>query len=175
MATIYDLLPKFKQLEVNNLKGLQPGFVVAQMNVAQSEINKAASTGTLVKKLGDGEDTHFFVENGRLCQISADGIKAADGTEKTLFIAYNDPLHLVTRHYNHYATDIADEDVRLVQLIPGDEWMSDIDPDDAAYAAEITAGRIVEVHGTEGQSYDDFLAVDTLPDGTPAHHYMFLG
>ena len=34
---IYDLLPKFGYIEPNNLKGLQPGFVVAQMPVAESE------------------------------------------------------------------------------------------------------------------------------------------
>ena len=33
---IYDLLPKFGYIEPNNLKGLQPGFVVAQMPVAES-------------------------------------------------------------------------------------------------------------------------------------------
>ena len=32
---IVDLLPKFEQIEVNNLKGLQPGFVVAQMPVKE--------------------------------------------------------------------------------------------------------------------------------------------
>ena len=32
----YDLLPTFDYIEPNNLKGLQPGFVVAQMPVAET-------------------------------------------------------------------------------------------------------------------------------------------
>ena len=33
---IYDYLPTYHQVENNNLKGLQPGFVVAQMEIAPS-------------------------------------------------------------------------------------------------------------------------------------------
>ena len=38
---IYDYLPKFNYIEPNNLKGLQPGFVVAQEErVADELLNK---------------------------------------------------------------------------------------------------------------------------------------
>ena len=36
MKPIYDFLPTYHQVEANNLKGLQPGFVVAQMEIAES-------------------------------------------------------------------------------------------------------------------------------------------
>jgi hypothetical protein len=48
--------------------------------------------------------------------------------------------------------------------------MSDMDPEDVCIE-----GRIVELTQNDGQSSDDWYAVDKLPDGTPAHHYMFLG
>lgn len=164
MATIYDLLPTFHQLEPNNLKGLQPGFVVSQRNVVKDD--------GIIKTVNNGR----YVENGRLAQISSAGIKAADGNEKALFIVYNEPIVTLGHNVAHYATDIDNEDVRLVQLIPGDEWTTDIAPDETAYAAEITAGRIAEVTGVEGQySRDDFLATKTLADGTAAHHYVFIG
>ena len=164
MATIYDLLPTFHQIEPNNLKGLQPGFVVSQRNVVKED--------SIIKKVNKVR----YVENGRLAQISKAGIKAADGTEKVLFVVYNEPILTVGHNVSNYATDIDSEDVRLVQLIPGDEWTTDIKPDETAYAAEISAGRIAEVKGAEGEySRDNFLATKTLADGTEAHHYVFLG
>ena len=62
---IYDLLPKFGYIEPNNLKGLQPGFVVAQMPVAESAV------ATLTVN-GEGK----YMENGTICAISVEGIIA---------------------------------------------------------------------------------------------------
>lgn len=164
MATIFDLLPKFHQIEANNLKGLQPGFVVSQMNVVKGD--------SIIKEVNGVR----YVENGMLGQITKGGIKAADGTEKVLFIAYSEPIVTFGHNVSNYATDIDSEDIRMVQLIPGDEWTTDIKPEDTAYAAEIAAGRIAEVTGAEGDySRDDFLATTELADGTEAHHYVFLG
>lgn len=164
MATIYDLLPKFHQIEANNLKGLQPGFVVSQMNVVKGD--------SIIKEVNGIR----YVENGMLGQITKGGIKAADGSEKVLFVAYSEPIVTFGHNVANYATDIDSEDIRMVQLIPGDEWTTDIGPDDTAYAAEIAAGRIAEVTGSEGDySRDDFLATTELADGTEAHHYVFLG
>lgn len=164
MATIYDLLPVFHQIEPNNLKGLQPGFVVSQMNVVKDD--------SIIKKVNNVR----YVENGMLGQITKGGIKAADGTEKVLFVVYNEPIVTIGHNVYNYATDIDNEDVRLVQLIPGDEWTTDIKPNETAYAAEIAAGRIAEVKGGEGDySRDDFFKTTELADGTEAHHYVFLG
>ena len=68
---IYDLLPKFGYIEPNNLKGLQPGFVVAQMPVAES------ATATLTYK-GEGK----YMENGTIYAISVDGIVAPKKKKK---------------------------------------------------------------------------------------------
>ena len=56
---IYDYLPTFHVVEPNNLKGLQPGFVVAQMEV---------KNGCSLLKNG-------LFENGHICCIGADGIR----------------------------------------------------------------------------------------------------
>lgn len=154
---IYDRLPKYHQVEANNLKGLQPGFVVAQMEIASSAEDDLLS-----------EDGMF--ENGHICAISKDGIVKAVGTEKALFLHYTEPLNTIYDSPKFFAVDPANECGRLVQLIPGDEWMSDMDPEDVCIA-----GRIVELKSTDGQSKDDWYSVTTLPDGTTAHHYMFLG
>jgi hypothetical protein len=48
--------------------------------------------------------------------------------------------------------------------------MSDMDPEDVCIE-----GRIIELTSADKQSSDDWYSVTTLPDGTEAHHYMFLG
>ena len=130
---IYDYLPKYHQVEANNLKGLQPGFVVAQMDIAPS------ATGDLL--------TNGMFENGHICGISADGIVKATGTETALFIHYSEPLNTLFDGAKFFAINPEKECGRLVQLIPGDEWMSDMEPSDVCIA-----GRIVELGNTYPQS-----------------------
>jgi hypothetical protein len=153
---IYDILPTYHQVEANNLKGLQPGFVVAQMDVAASAKSTLAPNG--------------MMENGLICGISADGIVPA-ASDGVLFIHYTEPLNTFAKGAKYFAVNIEDECPRLVQLIPGDEWMSDIAGLDSDFA-----GRIVEITSDKGQyDHDDWYACDELPDGTKGHHYMFLG
>lgn len=153
---IYDNLPTYHQVEANNLKGLQPGFVVAQMDIAET------AKATLL--------TNGMFENGHICAISKDGIIKAVGTEKALFIHYTEPLNTVFDAAKFFAVDVSKECGRLVQLIPGDEWMSTMDPEDVCIE-----GRIIELTSSDKQSSDDWYSVTTMPDGTAAHHYMFLG
>ena len=153
-------LPTYHQIEPNNLKGLQPGFVVAQMNVADDDLTVN----------GEGQ----FMENGVICAISADGIVAPTQDSKALFIHFTEPLNTIAPNlaWKYFAVDLTSECPRLVQLIPGDEWMSDIDYD----LTGALAGRIVKITSKSGQyNQDDWYAVDELPDGTKAYHYMFLG
>lgn len=150
MANIYDLLPTFRYIEVNNLKGLQPGFVVAQMEVASDDT-------TLVDEKG-------FFANGAICAISATGIKAATGTENALFIHYTEPLNTVANSDKYFAVKVAEECPRLVQLIPGDEWMS------SEKLTSTYEGRIVEITGDDG-----WYGVKTMANGDAGYHYMFLG
>lgn len=154
---ITDYLPTYHQIEPNNLKGLQPGFVVAQMNVAES--------ATAMLKNGK------FLENGAICGISSDGIVAAGSETKVLFIHYTEPLNTMFDGNKFFAVNTEEECPRLVQLIPGDEWMSDMDA-----SAVCVDGRIIEITSACGQyAQDDFYACDELADGTKAHHYMYIG
>ena len=153
---LYDKLPTYHQVEANNLKGLQAGFVVAQMDIADT-----AKTALL-------KDGMF--ENGHICAITKDGIIKATGEEKALFIHYTEPLNTVFDAAKFFAVDVANECGRLVQLIPGDEWMSDMAPE-----AVCIEGRIIELKPSDKQSSDDWYSVTTMPDGTAGHHYMFLG
>ena len=153
---LYDKLPTYHQVEANNLKGLQAGFVVAQMDIAET-----AKTALL-------KDGMF--ENGHICAITKDGIVKATGQEKALFIHYTEPLNTVFDAAKFFAVDVTKECGRLVQLIPGDEWMSDMSPE-----AVCITGRIIELKPSDKQSSDDWYSVTTMPDGTAGHHYMFLG
>lgn len=158
---IYDLLPKFGYIEPNNLKGLQPGFVVAQMPVAES------ATATLTYK-GEGK----YMENGTICAISVDGIVAPTAESKALFICFSEPLNTIVNSDQFYAVDLKAEHPRLVQLIPGDEWMSS----KALTLSGALSGRIVEVTESTGMGKsDDWFKNTTMANGDEGHHYMFIG
>ena len=143
---IYDYLPKFNYIEPNNLKGLQPGFVVAQEDRVDSSLLK------------DG-----MMENGKICTLTADGIVPGAADSRVLFIHYTEPLNTIYNSDKFFAVKVADECPRLVQLIPGDEWMS-TDPDCAI------EGRIIKVTGETG-----WYGVKTMANGDEGYHYVFLG
>ena len=163
---IYDYLPVYNFIEPNNLKGLQPGFVVAQMEVKPS--------CTLLK---DERGKKMF-ENGHICSISKDGIDLWSAGS-TMFIHFTDPLNTILPSDKYFAVNVANENPRLVQLIPGDEWMSTIDyENDPKYASvkEELMKHIVKLTAENGQSKDDWFAVETMADGeTKGYHYMYLG
>ena len=163
---IYDYLPVYNFIVPNNLKGLQPGFVVAQMEVKPS--------CTLLK---DERGKKMF-ENGHICSISKDGIDLWSAGS-TMFIHFTDPLNTILPSDKYFAVNVANENPRLVQLIPGDEWMSTIDyENDEKYASvkEELMKHIVKLTASDGQSKDDWFAVDTMAEGeTKGYHYMYLG
>ena len=144
---IYDYLPKFNYIEPNNLKGLQPGFVVAQEERVAEDLLK-----------------NGMFENGKICALTKDGIVAATGEERALFIHYTEPLNTIRNSDQYFAVEVAKECPRLVQLIPGDEWMSTED-----LGEDILGGRIVKVTG------EGWLAVNTMANGDKGYHYVFLG
>ena len=160
---IYDLLPRFHYIEANNLKALLPGFVVAQMEVAED-----AKDALCVE---DGK----YIENGTICTISKDGVcEWEEG--KPMFIVYNDPLNTIRQGDEFYATELASENPRCVLLIPGDEFMADGEASDHKGLAEaIAAGMIVEVKKGDGQSADDWFNMETMPNGDAGKHYLFIG
>ena len=158
---IYDLLPKFGYIEPNNLKGLQPGFVVAQMPVAESAVS------TLTYK-GEGK----YMENGTICAISVDGIVAPTTESKALFICYSEPLNTVVNSDKLYAVNLKEEHPRLVQLIPGDEWMSS----KALTLTGALSGRIVESSSTTGVGKSgDWFKCTTMANGDVGHQCMVIG
>lgn len=144
----YDYLPKFNYIEPNNLKGLQPGFVVAQEERVAAELLK-----------GD------MFENGKLCALSKDGIVAASEDSRVVFIHYTEPLNTIYNSDQFFALNVKEECPRLVQLIAGDEWMSTEDLGD-----DILGGRVVKVTAEKG-----WFSVDTMANGDKGYHYMFLG
>ena len=145
---IYDYLPKFNYIEPNNLKGLQPGFVVAQEDRVDSSLL-----------------TNGMFENGKLCALSAAGIVPATEDSKAIFIHYTEPLNTILNSDKYFAVDLKVECPRLVQLIPGDEWMSTED-----LGASILGGRVIKVEGDKG-----WYGVKTMANGDKGYHYVFLG
>lgn len=154
---IYDYLPKFDYIEANNLKGLQPGFVVAQMELKD--------TSVCVDTNGNAVANMFA--NGWICEIKADGIYKATAETKVPFIHYTEPLNTVFNSDKFFAVNVANECPRLVQLIPGDEWMSSRELTEA----ELLGGRIVKVT----KANEGWYSVETMPNGDTGYHYIFLG
>ena len=154
---IYDYLPKFDYIEANNLKGLQPGFVVAQMELKD--------TSMCVDK--DQKPVENMFGNGWICEIKADGIYKATAATKVPFIHYTEPLNTVYNSDTFFAVNVANECPRLVQLIPGDEWMSSRELTED----ELLDGRIVKV----AQADKGWYSVETMPNGDNGYHYVFLG
>lgn len=175
---IYDYLPKYYQIEANNLKGLQPGFVVAQLPVVtgedflQEKFNKKGSSSTSATKM---------IANGHIVSVSGNGIVDAE-MGAPLFIVFNEPLKTLFDAEAFYATNLDEEHLRCVQLIPGDEWMSDMELDLTSHVVETVEtnplyGRIVKIDASTNTNVygsDDWFSVTTLADGTPAYHYMFV-
>ena len=175
----YDLLNKFNYIEANNLKALLPGFVVAQMEVKVSEL-----ANLCVRKDGkqdSGDEDHpyrgWYMENGTICTISEEGIIPwSEG--KPMFIAYNDPLNTIIQGDEYYATDLESENPRLVQLIPGDEFMANCDDNNvcAHKGLEAAVGKgLVKLTSANKQSLDDWFAMDHMPNGDKGVHFMFIG
>ena len=123
------------------------------MEVAES------AKATLLK---DGK----FFENGKICAISADGIVAGTAESKALFIHYTEPLNTIVDADKYFAVNVNVEAPRLVQLIPGDEWMST----EKLNLEGDLAGHIVEITDTTG-----WYGVTTMADGSKGYHYMYLG
>lgn len=156
---IYDYLPKFNYIEPNNLKGLLPGFVVAQVeDVDDALLNKEYKV--------NNEAVYF--ENGKLCTLDATGRKIVAATEdsKAVFIHFTEPLNTIRNSDQYFAVNVKNECPRLVQLIPGDEWMSTED-----LGESILGGRVVKVE----KEAKGWYSVETMANGDKGYHYVFLG
>ena len=160
---IYDYLPTYRYIEPNNLKGLLPGFVVAQVEDVDAELL----------------DEKGMFANGAICAVElVEGkltIVAAEAADKAVFIHFTEPLNTIRNSDKYFAVNVKNECPRLVQLIPGDEWMSsekleeDVDGEGKPNG-KILGGRIVEVTASEG-----WYSVETMANGDKGYHYVFLG
>ena len=140
--------------------------------VSQLEVKEGC---TLIKE--DPVSEAKMLENGHLMTITADGLDiwAADAP---MFLHYTEPLNTLLNSDKYFAVNLDNENPRLVQLIPGDEWMSDIDYEtDSLYTtlwSEINK-HVKKVDSSSALSKDDWFAVDKLADGTKAFHYIYIG
>ena len=169
---IYNYLPSFNYIEANNLKALQPGFVVAQVGI----IPAAAASDLLVTK-GSAK----YLENGTIVSLTENGI-VAPVAGAPLFIVYSDPLNTVVDSDKYFATEFVEntdhdfvvtgECPRLVQLIPGDEWMGTAQYDLSAQSA--LNGRIIKIQSTSALAQGETWYGVGMPNGDTGYHYMFI-
>lgn len=168
MVTRY--LPTFNQIEPENLLGLTAGLVVAQQPVKYTPASEDTSGDkpvvtpesygvTSVEKSG----IKFF-ENGILCSLDADGNVIDFAAGKALFIHFTEELNTVLVDRKYFAVEANKDEtfLRLVALVPGSIWTTNVETADAAaYAAAKTAGKIAVLNNNA-----------TLPDGRPAKTYI---
>ena len=191
---VFDLLPKFNIIEPNNLKGLQPGFVVAQVEPkgvydAQNKLLAPAAAEAANKLINATKvNGYYFVENGQLAQLTADGyIDYATNHDITapIFVTYTEERLTIGTNFEYFAAEITEDPARLVQLIPGDEFTTTYAPDSAQMATAIADGRIAcitrnyitgNTNATDHAQYcfDDFLDCNKFADGQPSYTYVFL-
>lgn len=191
---VFDLLPKFNIIEPNNLKGLQPGFVVAQVEPkgvydAQNKLLAPAAAEAANKLINATKvNGYYFVENGQLAQLTADGyIDYATNHDTTapIFVTYTEERLTIGTNFEYFAAEITEDPARLVQLIPGDEFTTTYAPDSAQMATAIADGRIAcitrnyitgNTTATAHAQYcfDDFLDCNKFADGQPSYTYVFL-
>lgn len=191
---VFDLLPKFNIIEPNNLKGLQPGFVVSQVEPkgAYDSQNKllAPAAAEAANKLINATKVngYYFVENGQLAQLTADGYidyGTNHDTAAPIFVTYTEERLTFGSDFKYYAAEITEDPVRLVQLIPGDEFTTTYAPTSTQMATAIADGRIAcitrnyitndSTATAHGQyCFDNFLDCNKFADGQPAYTYVFL-
>ena len=190
---IFDFLPKFNIIEPNNLKGLQPGFVVAQVEPkgvynADGSLKNKAAVAAANKLINTTIDGHFFVENGQLAQLTADGYidyKTNGDKAAPLFVTYTEEIVPFGGNFKYYAAEITHDPARLVQLIPGDEFTTTYAPNSDQMADAIEDGRIAcitrnYINGASTATdhaqycFDDFLDCNKFADGQPCYTYVFL-
>ena len=142
MITRY--LPEFRQLEPDNLLGLTAGLVVAQVPVkytaAADEAPEAYGVRTVEK------NGYKFIENGVLCTFDNTGNIVDWTDEKPLFIHFTEELNTFLGDRKYFAVECEKDEtyLRLVMLVPGSEWTTNVaEASGDAYAAAVAPGKIV--------------------------------
>lgn len=153
MITRY--LPTFNQIEPENLLGLTMGYVVAQQAVAFADNTYGVPT---VDKNG-----YKFIENGILCTLDDEGKIVSWEADKPLFVHFTEELNTILTDRKYFAVEAKEDEtfLRLVALVPGSIWTTNVADADTAYAAAIAAGKIAVLNSDA-----------TLPDGRAAKTYI---
>lgn len=140
MITRY--LPTFNQIEPENLLGLTMGYVVAQQAVAFD-----ADAGTYGVPTVD-RNGYKFIENGILCTLDDEGKIVSWEADKPLFVHFTEELNTICPERKHFAVEAAEDEtfLRLVALVPGSIWTTNVADADPAYAAAIAAGKIAVIN-----------------------------
>lgn len=163
---IMSFLPTFKVFEMNNLTGLRNGHILANM--------KADATIAAVTK---GE--HKYLENGIIVGLNADGTVGNydPAKHKQPFVHFTEELCSYSDELKHYAEPFVDGVVypRCVGLYVGDTFTTN------NYTGEIEGDGYATVVGgvlnlvAEADNAMFKATASTLPDGSDAYEFLYLG
>lgn len=163
---IMSFLPEFKVFEMNNLTGLRNGHILANM--------KADLTKTATYK-----DEKKFVENGIILGLDAEGTVSnyVAGTHKQAFVHFTEELLTFVNELKYYAEPVVDGVVypRCVALYVGDtfttnNYTGEIEGDGYATVENGVLKLAAEAAGAMFKA-----TASTLPDGTAAYEFLYLG
>lgn len=167
------MLKTFHQVEPQLLRGKIAGLMISQRPVGYDAEN---GYGVPTVDAYNGK----FIENGIICSLNLDG-KIVSYTSGAMFLHYTEELNTIVDAKKYFAVEGkgAETYLRLVQLFPGDEFVTDnvVVPDGGenyGYAV-IDNGRIklqsantnAKFRREKGDAFDD-----TLPDGTKGYHFV---
>ena len=135
----------------------------------------------------NGETTKF-IENGVICSLDKDGHVVNAVANSPMFLHYTEELNCDYDAKNMFAVECEEGEtyLRLIQLFPGDEFVTDNVSGNfgttAAYATVVngvltynaSAGQFrYEPANPTGQYSSVF--EDTLPNGEPGYHFVYIG
>lgn len=166
-----NLLPTFKTLEPELLKGQYAGAYVAQRPV------KYTAEGTVYGVATVEKNGAKFIENGVICGLDADGyvVNYAKATAGAMFIHYTEELPTIVKANNTFAVECkgAETYIRLIELFVGDEFVTDNVAgtySETNKYADITNGIL-----TFGATGPFVAEADTLPNGDAAYRFVYTG
>ena len=171
-----NMLSTFKQVEPQLLRGLTAGLTVSQRPVAYNAETDAYGVAT-VNVAGTK-----YIENGLICSLDDKAQVVNYVANTTAFIHYDEELTTDVGAINAFAVEGAKDEtyVRLVQLFPGDEFVTDQVTGTKANYASVVNG-VINFTGAAKAAGDMFYCEtgtafeDTLPNGDAGYHFIYLG
>ena len=162
------MLPSFKQVEPQLLRGKIGGLVISQRPVAYSaaEGSSPEAYGVATVEFGGAK----FIENGVICGLDGDG-KIVNYTSG---IHYDEELNTIVDAKKYFAVECAKDEtyIRCIQLFPGDEFVTNNVSGSGHYGV-VTNGIITLSSTKSGAKF--YVEEDTLPNGEAGYHCVVLG